>query len=222
MLIEWFDMNNKIQSNHQNNLNQLKDFLSGVGKSDPLNALDLFVSMGLTPPQSILIEISKRHTEYCNAKGSKSLEEVFYGKPTRKKGNYANKKHLDSRNFKRMAYIECMAIRDPSTSKIDHAADYIKNHHCEKISEESLVRTANKTLNLILAKHTNSKEALIKVLNDNFDMFGFVMSDDQPASPDSSPYEVTMLDMPSPEEEKELLDLYLTYLTETDQEIPDF
>lgn len=59
--------------------------------STPLSAFFYYVDMGFYPPPEILLALNESYRNYMNAGGNLSLEDVFFGRPKRKAGNYARR-----------------------------------------------------------------------------------------------------------------------------------
>ncbi len=178
---------------------------------DPLKTLEMYVNFGRTPPHEILIAISERFRDYLDAKGQKSLDQAFNYISKQRVGNPAKQTHQSAERFKQMIYIECMTLREPNISKIEHAENYIARFHSEKLDPDSMVRYTNDTLNDAIDNITfesNNKEQnkaeLIEMLDTVFDEL-FPNQEATPVSPT----------FPSPEQEKKDLEIYLNYLIES-------
>lgn len=63
------------------------------------NTAEMFVgelNSGRIPPLEVLVSIAKCFSLYFEAEGDLTLESVFFGKPIKKKGNYARRRYGDS------------------------------------------------------------------------------------------------------------------------------
>ena len=67
---------------------------------NPLETFMTFVTDGTYPPPELLLMITKCFELYFEAKGDLTLEEVFFGLPKKRAGNYA------ARRFKSVGYVE--------------------------------------------------------------------------------------------------------------------
>tara|TARA_B110000879_G_C11064574_1_gene468080 strand:+ start:117 stop:1019 length:903 start_codon:yes stop_codon:yes gene_type:complete len=80
-----------------------EDFQSHISATLPntnyTNTAEMFVgelNSGRIPPLEVLVSIAKCFSLYFEAEGDLNLESVFFGKPIKKKGNYARRRYRDS------------------------------------------------------------------------------------------------------------------------------
>ena len=66
----------------------------------PMAALFVMVSMGLYPPPELMLAMLQAFIEYLEAEGRLELEDVFFGKPRQRAGNYARRRKKGERDFK--------------------------------------------------------------------------------------------------------------------------
>lgn len=53
------------------------------------------ISLGFYPPPEVLLAVYDNFNEYIEAEGAKTLETVFFGRPTKKSGNFAARRHAE-------------------------------------------------------------------------------------------------------------------------------
>ena len=165
---------------------------------DPLKTLEMYVNFGRTPPHEILTAISENYRDFLDAKGQKTLDQAFNYTRKQRVGNPAKQAHQSAERFKQMIYIECMTLREPNTSKTEHAENYIARFNIEKVDADSMVRYASGTFNETVENisfesmdRNQIKTELITMLDTVFDEL-FPKPDANPASSI----------LPSPEQEK--------------------
>jgi len=77
-----------------------------------LAALMFSIDCGFYPPPELLMGLWFLWDEYLDAGGSKTLEEVFIGKPKRKVGNYAGQRSNSSNAMYYVLSVQSSSIPD--------------------------------------------------------------------------------------------------------------
>lgn len=66
----------------------------------PMAALFVMVGVGLYPPPELMVAMSQAFFEYLEAEGRLELEDVFFGRPRQRAGNYARRRKKGERDFR--------------------------------------------------------------------------------------------------------------------------
>ena len=104
---------------------------------EPLAALFFHVENGLYPPPELLLTAADMFRMYINGKGAISLEEVFFGQPTRNAGTYAARS-VDEYNLYELA-LELFRKRNSKAIQLEIAERHIQKYQLH-IESESLLR----------------------------------------------------------------------------------
>jgi hypothetical protein len=94
------------------------------------NPIDYFVSNiygGRYPPPEIVIMIAHCFTLYFKAEGKLSLEEVFFGKPKKRAGNFASRKSKHNNYVEFHFQVIQSKFCDNNFNLIDFALHYLKS-----------------------------------------------------------------------------------------------
>lgn len=102
----------------------------------PMAALFVMVGMGLYPPPELMLAMSQAFIEYLEAEGRLELEDVFFGKPRQRAGNYARRRKKGERDF-RMAVAYGQEKRRQATLQGEGPAERAAG---DKVSGETLRR----------------------------------------------------------------------------------
>ncbi len=110
--------------------------------SDNIMGILLFhIELGFYPPPEIILTLKDMHDEYINGNGKLTLEEVFYGSPQKKAGNFSARtisKHKDI-----FLNMELMIGTQKGLSKIKIAEEFISKYKLD-IDPESLLRNVRR------------------------------------------------------------------------------
>jgi hypothetical protein len=107
---------------------------------DPLAEFAYFVEMGFYPPPELMLAISDAFQDYRDAEGKLTLEEVYFGKPKRKGGTYARRKHAFMRRMHLSMELDKL-VRGGKT-KLQAAELLAEKYWGENLEPESIVRLA--------------------------------------------------------------------------------
>jgi hypothetical protein len=94
-----------------------------INTEDPLGKLAYFMEFGIYPPPELLLQITKIYESYIGQKGSKDLEESFYGKPIKGLGNYSGRK-AKSRD---VSFLDALLQVETKSSQFQVAEEYLSN-----------------------------------------------------------------------------------------------
>jgi hypothetical protein len=113
---------------------------------EPLEALFNLVEQGFYPPPELLLALLDAFNAYLDAKGTISLEDVFFGKPTQNAGNFSKK--LASRPRERdlaehyVGLLLWRSRRDGTKLSAEEAATKaIQRFKLQGVSAETLARS---------------------------------------------------------------------------------
>lgn len=93
----------------------------------PLEAMLVYLEFDLYPPPEVLLTVAACFNDYLNHAGEKSLEEVFFGKPIKGKGNYAQRKNKELLP----SYMANLLATQPNKEKPDYVIAKIEKSLAE-------------------------------------------------------------------------------------------
>lgn len=89
------------------------------------------LEQGKAAPPEVLIAIAMAGYEYFEARGDKTLEECYFGKPSKRAGNYARRRIGDS-IFRRFHRFTQSWDLDPTMPLIELAAEFLEEANLTK------------------------------------------------------------------------------------------
>lgn len=104
---------------------------------EPCAAMFFHINCGLYPPPELLLTVADMFDIYMKGEGAISLEEAFFGKPTRNAGIYAARS-TDEYKLYELA-LEQFRNKDSSMTKLEIAERHIEKYKLH-IEPESLLR----------------------------------------------------------------------------------
>ena len=108
-----------------------------IETEDPLGQLAYFMEFSIYPPPELLLQITEIYESYIYQKGSKDLEESFYGKPLKGLGNYSGRiaKGRDVSFLNALIQIESKATQYEVAEKylLDIGSDEDPEHLLRKL-----------------------------------------------------------------------------------------
>ena len=104
-------------------------------KDEVLPAIFFYLELGYYPPPELLMLLHERFDVYMAGKGEVSLEEVFFGPPHRKAGNYAAR----STGGPFEPPLELFGGKKKGLTKLERAEQHVERHTIP-IEPESLLR----------------------------------------------------------------------------------
>lgn len=107
----------------------------------PLAALVYCLEAGIYPPPSILLKIAETYEGYIHKQGEISLEDAFFGKPIKGKGNYSSRKakSYDVTMLHMMVQLETLTVDiNQRRSQIEIAEEYLDKKRSDKDPEHLL------------------------------------------------------------------------------------
>lgn len=107
----------------------------------PLAALCVYIEMGHLPPPELLLGVMESFNRYMDAKGAVSLEEVFFGKPLRRAGNYAAR---SAASLREAMWATEIAVRAADGASDIKAAEALVEQRKLTIDPESVLRIARR------------------------------------------------------------------------------
>lgn len=104
---------------------------------NPLKKLGYYLEFGMYPPPEVLISISETYETYIALKGKVDLEESFFGKPQKGKGNFSSRSDKNSDIHMLQLYLAVNSVTDKK-SQYDVASDYLERKNSEDDPEHLL------------------------------------------------------------------------------------
>jgi hypothetical protein len=126
----WSDIDSQSKFIERNEDDQIAD--------NPFAAFFYYVDAGCYPPPEILLAMLEAFEVYCGVRGDISLEEVFFGPPVKRAGNYAAKH--DSKMNKIKVHFKFLKLLHEGKSRTE-AAEIISNELDGKPEPESILRS---------------------------------------------------------------------------------
>ena len=104
---------------------------------NPLKKLSFYLEFGMYPPPEVLISISETYQKYMNLKGEIDLEEAFFGKPKKGKGNFSSRSHKSSDVHMMDLSLALNAVTDKK-SQYEVASEYLERKNSDDDPEHLL------------------------------------------------------------------------------------
>ncbi|EJT1341103.1 hypothetical protein QNE93_004217 [Vibrio vulnificus] len=104
---------------------------------NPLRDLNYCVELGMYPPPEVLMSISDTYQKYMALKGKINLEEAFFGKPQKGKGNFSSRSHKDSDLFMFQLLLSVNSVTD-NKSQYEVASEYLERESRDEDPEHLL------------------------------------------------------------------------------------
>lgn len=104
---------------------------------NPLQKLSNCLEFGMYPPPEVLINIVNTYERYMSRKGEIDLEEAFFGKPQKGKGNFASRSHRAEDVYMLQLFL-CLNDFTDKKSQYEVASEYLSIQKSDEDPEHLL------------------------------------------------------------------------------------
>ncbi|MBM4968968.1 hypothetical protein HYO26_22265 [Vibrio parahaemolyticus] len=104
---------------------------------NPFKKLSYCLEFGMYPPPEVLINIAQTYERYMSRKGEIDLEEAFFGKPQKGKGNFSAKSHREADVHMLQLFLSLNDVTDKKT-QYEVASEYLSRQKSDEDPEHLL------------------------------------------------------------------------------------
>ena len=104
---------------------------------NPFKKLSNCLEFGMYPPPEVLISISETYERYMARKGEIDLEEAFFGKPKKGRGNFSSRSNRESDVHTLQLFLSLNDVTDKK-SQYEVASEYLANKKSDEDPEHLL------------------------------------------------------------------------------------